>query len=230
MAREAFIAEASKWGSPLRLAMLAIRERDETPREDFFKDPDHQAVEDAWQAAVFSLGYEQIVGLPIEVRLAAPEPFPDFVMRVGGLDVGFECVTVIRRRLGEQFRGDREKGPIPARFPENLPEFDVGPIRNAAAAKAARNYQPPVHLLVHIDTKGANASHQAAAEAAREGAGDAFESIWLIGFGRPSGTDGSPRWLILCAKESSVLARPTGWMEVRGIEVPRSQPPHRAEA
>lgn len=213
-----FVIKASRFASPEELAELLERERADLTKEDFFNNPKHQPVKDAWQAAVFALGYQEILGKPVEVRLSSQERFPDFQLRVEGAVHDFEAVMVVRQALGIEFRGDKSTGPVRANRPWSLPPLDTGPLRTAVAKKVAKHYQGRVHLLVYLNAAGAGGDYAALAREVNEESRDAFESVWLLTFGNEPGKAGDGKNFIACARPSPLLAPAPGWIEVPGEE------------
>lgn len=214
MAHDEFVSRASRFTSPEDLADLLEQERANLTKEDFFSSPVHQPVKDAWQAAVFALGYQSLIGRSLEVRLSSHERFPDFQLRVDGAVHDFEAVMVVRTALGVEFRGDKSTGPVRANRPPVLPPLDTAPLRAEVAKKVAKHYQGRIHLLVYLNAAGAGGDYAALAREVNEASQDAFESVWLLTFGNEPGSTGDGRNFIACARPSSLLSAAPGWFEV----------------
>lgn len=220
MAHDDFLSRASRFSSPEDLAELLEQERANLTKEDFFNNPVHQPIKDAWQAAVFALGYQKLVGDPVEVRLASQERFPDFQLRANGGVHDFEAVMMVRSALGKEYRGDRSTGPVRADWSSSLPPFDMAALRAAVTKKVAKRYQGRVHLLVYLNAAGAGGDYAALAREVREASQDAFESVWLLTFGIEAGKRGDGKNFIACARPSPMLAATPGWVEVPTGEMP----------
>ena len=214
MSHADFVNQASRFNSPEELAELLERERAELTKEEFFNSPRHQPLKDAWQAAVFTLGYQQLVRRPVEVRLASADRFPDFQLRADGQVHDFEAVMVVRQGLGKEYRGDHTTGPVRSSPMPGLPALDMEPLRTAVAKKVAKHYQGRIHLLVYLNAEGAGAQYASLAHEVSDANQAAFESVWLLTFGTEPGNPGDGRNYIACALPSPLLVPAPGWIEV----------------
>lgn len=201
-----FVEKANVFQTPTQLAELLERHRANVARRDLYGNPRYQPVRDAWQAILLALGYEEIIGCEVEVRICAPDDFPDFQMRVGGADgevFDFEAVMALETKLGEKYRGDQTKGPqIPVR-PEQYPVLNEQRVREVLRKKVGKTYGPGVNLAVYLNLKGGNVEAEALSSIVLEETGGTFESVWMTTYE-----------YISCAKPSSLLAKPEGWIKL----------------
>lgn len=217
MAHDEFVRQAGGFIAPEELVRLVAGEQQGLTKEDFFNSPEHQPVKDAWQGAVLSMGYQQLVNAAVHVRLSSQDQFPDFQLRANKVVHDFEAVMALNKPLGRAYRGDVSVGPVAAKRPQNVPVFEPGPLRTAVQKKAGKHYQGVVHLSVYLNFAGAGGSFDAVSRVVREAGGDKFESVWLIARGNESGAADTGAYFIACAKPSSLLAAAPGWLKVAGI-------------
>jgi hypothetical protein len=177
--------------------------RANVPREALFNDPANQPTFDAWQAALFGVGYEDLIQAPVDVRLCHPELFPDFHLRTNGTVFEFEATHYSRRKLGLVYRGDKTLGPPGASRPDRLPPFDYGPLTETVRRKVAKKYGAGVHLCVHLSMQGENATAEGVSQAVKDGGGEQFESVWVTGGDH-----------LTCAIPCSNLAPCDGWHKI----------------
>lgn len=207
-----FVRAAAEWGAPERLARLVTEHGVDVAHEDFFGKPQFQPLKDGWQAAAFSRGYEACCQGKVAVRLTSHEGFPDFQLKLGDTVHDFESVMLVKRPLGRLYKGDARTGPVPTDLPSELPPFDMETLQRVVAKKVAKNYQGKLHLLVYVNASGGAAHFDEVSKLVREVVGDQFESVWLLGYGRMSGSPGAPMGnFIGCAKASPDLAECPGW-------------------
>ena len=220
MAREEFVAKAAVFGSPERLAELVERERDGVSHDEFMNRPENQPLKDGWQAATFSLGYQRVVGKPVDVRLSSSEQFPDFKLKVEGVEHDFENVMIVTKALGKEYKGDTRTGPIKTPVPTSVPPFDPAPLLAGIQRKIDKHYAGDVNLLVYVNYKGGNVAEAEIVREVQRVCGDEFESVWLLVYGRETGSSGAPVNMVLCARPSPKLEAPVGWQIVPTIAEP----------
>src|SRR5437773_2206080 len=155
MAHDEFVRQAGDFISPEELVRLVAGEQRGLKKDDFFNDPEHQPVKDAWQGAVLSTGYQALVGKPIQVRLSSQDRFPDFQLRASDAVHDFEAVMALNKPLGKIYKGEESMGPVVATRPQSLPAFEPGPLRTAVQKKVGKHYQEVVHLSVYLNFAGA---------------------------------------------------------------------------
>lgn len=198
-----FIRAASVFQRPEGLAKLLEAYRQNWTMHELFNNPKLKPFKEAWQAAVFGLGYEERTQQPVEVRICEPEPFPDFQVRVAGKVHEFESRLVTLKRLGQEYRGDQRRGPQKVAKPRNLPPFDPAPIRKAVQRKASKKYSGKVNLLLYVSFPAANVNYEDVAQAVSDGGAGTFESVWVVTSAH-----------IYCPHPSPLLARCDGWLKL----------------
>lgn len=214
-----FVRSASRFQRPQDLGQLLERYRGKWTRHELFNNPKLKPFNEAWQAVMFGIGYEELTGQPVEVRICHPAQFPDFEAKIGGQIHEFESRIVTMKRLGAAYRGDENLGPVKPVKPAKLPPFDPTPIRDAVRDKAAKNYAAKVNLLLYASYPGKNAQFPDVVNAVNEGGGDKFESVWVVLYD-----------YIGCPRPSERLARCDGWLRLptegpllEGEEPPESE-------
>lgn len=201
-----FVDEASVFREPGEFAALLERYRAGRTREQLLRAAGGQEMKDAWQACLLALGYQEWRRELTEVRICAPEQFPDFQLRILGVTFDFEATMVLEpgRRLGDEYRGDQTLGPPPIERPIGpLPMFDPTLLQAAVRAKAARGYDGHPHLAVYLNIGASGVAIGDAIRAAEIDESQAFESIWLIA-GKHIG----------CVRTSSSLPSPGDWQRI----------------
>jgi hypothetical protein len=201
-----FVAEASVFQEPGVYASMLERYRAGRTREELLRGAGGQEMKDAWQACLLALGYQEWRKEQTDVRICAPEQFPDLQVRVAGHVSDFEATMVMEpgRRLGDEYHGDRTPGPPPIRREQGaLPPFDPELLRQAIRAKAGRRYAARPHLLVYLNLRASAPTYFAMVAESAIPEADSFESIWVIG-GVHLG----------CLKRVPSLPSPEGWKRI----------------
>jgi hypothetical protein len=201
-----FVTRASVFQEPGALAALVDAYAAGRTRDELLRAAGNQEYKDAWQACLLALGYQEWRRVLTEVRICAPDQFPDFQLRIEGRTFDFEATMILSpgRRMGDDYRGDATIGPPPIEHPGGvLPPFDPTLLLGAIRAKAARGYATRPHLLVYCNLDGAGVDHAGLVRLATIPEAASFESIWTIG-GK----------FIGCVKSSEALPAPTMWCRI----------------
>jgi hypothetical protein len=217
MAHDQFVQQAGLFIPPVALAQLVMMELKEIAKDDFFNNPAHQPLKDAWQGAILATGYEEVAGREVKVRLSSMDQFPDIQIRDEGRVLDFEAVMALNKPLGKIYKGDMSTGPVALSRPERLPSLDLGPLRNAVKAKVRKNYAGKVNLSVYMNYSGSNAEFEKVSVEVLAAAQDKFESVWLIARGNFSGAADEGAFFICCVKESPDLPKTGAWYKVKRL-------------
>lgn len=199
------IPELSEFREPGDFARRLDRLRAGLTRKELYGDPKNQVLKDAWQGAMFALGYQEFRRRLVEVRICAPDNFPDFQIRIDGKTFDFEATMILRegRRMAGEYRNDTTLGPVWKEKPSDVPPFDPDELAKAIAKKAAKQYAGKPHLAVYFNTQGKGVELADLAGVAQGPDGNAFESIWIV-------TD----HYIGAVKASAALVAPEGWFRI----------------
>lgn len=199
------VHQLSRFLEPGEFVAQLERVRAGMSRERIYRDPKNQPLKDAWVGGMFALGYQEFRRALVEVRICAPERFPDFQVRTQGVTFDFEATMVLRagRQMTAEYRQDAALGPARKEKPEDLPPFDERELADAIAKKAAKSYGGQPHLAIYLNTQGKSVElHNLAAEASTKN-GEVFESIWFV-TGHHIG----------CGKPSPLLLAPDDWFRI----------------
>jgi len=217
LTHDEYVKRAEVFVSPKELVGLVSSRQEVMTKSDLLSKSSHEE-KDGWQGAVFSVGYEQILRKPIQVRLSSHEGFPDFQIKVEATTHDFEAVMALDKKLGAEYKSDMSLGPVAAERPGVLPAFDPEPLRKAVMTKLEKHYHGTVHLLVYLNYAGAGGNFNDMCRASREAGNGKFESIWLIARGNTTGQPDKGSYFIACAHPSARLASTSAWVEIKGIK------------
>lgn len=200
-----FVARARQFQEPGEFAALLEGLRGGLTKQELYSQSGRQELKDAWVGAMFALGYQEWRHVLTEVRLCAPEQFPDFQIRLEGSVFDFEATTLYEpgRRLGSDYRGDRSSGPARVVPPTDPPPFAATRVQEAISLKAEKNYAAMPHLAIYLNLRGSQVRLEDVVAASVCSAATAFASIWFI-------TDHH----LGCGKANSQLASPRSWMRI----------------
>jgi hypothetical protein len=200
-----FVNEARVFQEPGAFANMLEPHRGALSRDEIYRRAGNQELKDAWQGVMFALGYQEAHRTLTEIRICAPDQFPDFQVRINATVFDFEATIVLEdgRRLGDDYRGDQTLGPVNKLKPDALPPFDPQQLRRAVANKAAKSYAAKPHLAVYLNLKGRSVALDDLVAAVTGSEGEAFASIWVI-------TDHH----IGCVKASGEIPSNPGWLRI----------------
>jgi hypothetical protein len=184
--RQRWLRRLSNWQTPAsmsekveELRALLGSEVLTRARAGFFRD--------AWAAARFAA-----LRKARQVRLAWPEPRPDFELRWGEEFEAFELVEADwpHRRRGDELRRSAAVGAPVEAFPEEAwltPEAARQMLQRASGRKALGGYLASCRLLIYLngsefDTRREEIEQQMRPATAE--AGGAFDQVWVMWNGR----------------------------------------------
>lgn len=142
---------------------------------------------DAWIAARFA----SFVNAD-EVRLLHPEPFPDFAVKVDGVELWFEATEAMRpeRRRGDEFREDLatlDRGEVPIRQDpdENwlTAELAFAILKARSDQKSIKTYAPQCGLVIYLNESDYGTNEQEIKNSfapATQAAGVVFQSVDVL--------------------------------------------------
>jgi hypothetical protein len=218
VAHEEFVKQAGTFQPPPELMQLVMNEMAPITRDDFFNNPAHQPVMDAWQGAVLATGFEELANGNVTVRLSSHEQFPDFQVKHGSVVHDFEAVMALNKPLGKLYKGDMEKGPVSLGKPEVMPPPDLGPMREAIEGKVKKQYAGVVNLCVYLNYASGGAEFEKVVSEVLDAAQGKFKSIWIIARGSTAGEADQGGFFLCCAKVAAGLPRTGAWYRIQRLK------------
>ncbi len=217
MGHDQFVKDAGTFIPPLDLVELVVKEQASIAKSDFFNNPEHQPLKDAWQGGILATGYEELAKRAVKVRLSSHEQFPDFQISDEGTVHDFEAVMALNKPLGKTYKGDMSTGAPVLGRPDTLPPLNLDPVREVVEKKVKKNYAGKVNLCVYMNFSGSDAEFEEVKRVVLAAAQDKFESIWLIARGNFKGEADVGGLFICCVKESPDLPKTGNWYKLSRV-------------
>ena len=182
-----FVDFASRFQHPEDLIERLEPLRARIPTAELLTSPKHKVLKEAWHAGVFGLGMrvafeEASAKEAVYVRLAEPEPYPDFQLRLLDQTYDFEVTSTTDRATGELHRRSTRIGPPRPSWivDEEVPPLDSAALAGIIRKKLEKHYAPPApNLLVYV-VEGKGMTMEAVRAAVNEGGGVNFASVWVL--------------------------------------------------
>lgn len=207
-----FAREVATFRSPQELAQL-LSSSAELDGEPLFRGQRGKLRKEGWQAVALCLGYQEMTGSAVEVRVVPDESFADFQLRIDGHTLDFQSTLAVNGRNGHgNGHGNGHAADLGLTAGTISPPgtgFDPIPLIMAARRKADGRDTRGVHLVIWAGFLREGAEPTSVSRIVRETLGNAYESAWV--------TTGQH---LLCAKPSPALPATAGW-----IRLPIDTPP-----
>lgn len=210
---DVFIKQAGSFREPGQFVTMLEGYRAGITQDDLFNRPRYKPLQDAWQAGLLALGYQENRRQLAEVRLVDPgDQFPDFQVRTNGSVSDFEAtmVQLPGTKLGDEYKGVMERGGPQTEKPVVLPEFEPNGLKEAIRLKADKHYSTSPHLCVFLNTRGRQVGAAQMIEWADIPEAQAFKSIWVI----------AGKYYLMCARPSADLGPLDQWFQIPVIGDP----------